>query len=131
MSAWAIRSWPSVLLPYAEFCRSGFRHWNTQVIDPRAPPGTRRGQVTWISARQPDIGLAWDWVEVLPGIVALEDPMQIVSNVELQDAKDRRLEDDARRLALNRVVHRLPWQRTVRDKLLGPAGRQRRELLAA
>lgn len=131
MSSWAIRSWPGVLLPYAEFCRSGFRHWNTQVIDLRALPGTRKGQATWISAHQPDIGLAWDWVEVLPGVVALEDPMQIISNVDLQGAGNQLLDDDARRLALNRIVHRLPWQRAVREKLLGTSARKRPELMAA
>jgi hypothetical protein len=118
-------------MPSDEFCRAGFRLWNIQVIDARAPIGTRQGQVTWVSAKQPDIGLAWDWVEVVPGVVALEDPLQIVCNVEVTDAASRKLDADGRRLMLNRVVHRLPWQRAVRDKLASPVAQKRRELQAA
>lgn len=117
MSSWLIKAWPTVLWTYSAFCRAGFRHWNTQVLDPQRKPGTRTGQTVWVSVATPPVAVAWDWIEVRPWVVVMDDPMSILSNVELEDAHKDRLGSAASTLALNRVVHRLPWQRTVAASL--------------
>ncbi|MEO5735349.1 MAG: hypothetical protein ABIN96_01350 [Rubrivivax sp.] len=56
------------------------------------------------------VGMAWDWAEVRPSVVALSDPMKILSNIILLD-DDRCCMEEARRLLyFNTAVFRLPWQ---------------------
>lgn len=117
MSAWTIKAWPSVLSPEAAFLGASFRHWSTDVLDPSAKPGSRCGQTVWVTKEAPTVGIAWDWAEVMPWIVVLADPMNILTNVRLERSARQPLGADALIVIVNDVVSRLPWQKLVRRRL--------------
>ena len=59
-------------------------------------------------------GLLWEWVEVRPGVVAMSDPMSIVSNIRIMEPGPEGEELPERILRLNRAVHGWAWQDAVR-----------------
>jgi hypothetical protein len=61
--------------------------------------------------------MAWDWVEIGRGIVAMVDPMQVITNVRLVNLEGRVLAATEAALHLNQFVRRLPWQEEVRRLL--------------
>jgi hypothetical protein len=64
-----------------------------------------------------DAGLAWDWIEVGCGVVAMVDPMRVVTNMQLLSLDGRVLTASEAALHFNEFVHRLPWQEEVRRHL--------------
>jgi len=66
-----------------------------------------------------EVGLAWDWVEVTAGVVAMADPMALVTNVKLLDREGEVIAPAVAALHFNQFVHRLPWQRQVQRTLGG------------
>lgn len=64
-----------------------------------------------------DAGLAWDWVEVATGVVAMVDPMSVVTNMQLLSLDGRILPTSEAALHINQFVRRLPWQEEVRRLL--------------
>jgi hypothetical protein len=54
--------------------------------------------------------LAWDWAEVRKDVVALCDPMNVLSNVRLVDDEGAPLGAAERVLHLNSAIHELDWQ---------------------
>jgi len=83
--------------------------------------GRRYGQVLW-SCDTPEgpAGLAWDWFELRPRIVALADPMSILSNLEFADAAGRPLSRAQRVIELNNLIACLPWQEQVVPRAVPP-----------
>jgi hypothetical protein len=59
-------------------------------------------------------GLLWEWVELRPGVVAMSDPMSIVSNIRIMEAGVEGEELPERLLRLSRAVHGWAWQDAVR-----------------
>ena len=57
--------------------------------------------------------MAWDWVEVARGVVAMVDPMHVVTNMKLIDDKGGVLPAVEAALHINQFVRRLPWQEEV------------------
>lgn len=128
MDAWTIKAWPTVLSPQAELFCASFKHMSTKVQDPHAKPGKRAGQTLWVSRSGPRVAIAWDWAEVEPLVVVVSDPMAILTNACLKAGTRDPVEDDGETVvAVNSVVHRLPWQRIVRRHLseLRGGGRER------
>jgi hypothetical protein len=64
-----------------------------------------------------DAGLAWDWVEVGSGVVAMLDPMQVVTNMRLLSGDGQILTASDAALHFNQFVRCLPWQEEVRRLL--------------
>jgi hypothetical protein len=64
-----------------------------------------------------DAGLAWDWVEVTRGVVAMVDPMCVVTNMQLLNRDGEVLPAAEAALHFNQFVRRLPWQDEVRRLL--------------
>jgi hypothetical protein len=79
-----------------------------------ASPGAemvRYGQVLWASRTlHGDIAVAWDWVELPEKIIAMADPMQILSNVQLKLDDGSWMNERHRILWLNDLLGALPWQ---------------------
>jgi hypothetical protein len=69
--------------------------------------------------------IAWGWCEVRPGVLAIDDPMAVQSNIEWLDDQGRRLHDGVRLIWLNRVIYRLPWQQEVLEPRPGPGAATR------
>ena len=76
------------------------------------PDAVGRGDRTDRSA-----GVAWDWVEVQEGVVAMADPLGLVTNLKLLDAKGEALSAFEVAVRLNGLVHALPWQNEVQRAL--------------
>ncbi|HEX7687681.1 MAG TPA: hypothetical protein VF453_08240 [Burkholderiaceae bacterium] len=57
--------------------------------------------------------MAWDWIEVAEGIVAMVDPMRMVTNMQLITLEGKILAATEAALHFNQFVRRLPWQEEV------------------
>lgn len=72
------------------------------------------GQTLWAGpADDGQAGLAWDWVQVAQGVLALADPLSVISNLRLVGARGEVLTTLQAACFLNRIVHSLPWQDEV------------------
>jgi hypothetical protein len=72
--------------------------------------GLRRGRQVWATPDAEPVQIAWEWTEIQPDVVALFDPMKILSNVALVDGRGHALVASRRMLHLNNVIHRLDWR---------------------
>ena len=72
------------------------------------------GQTLWGDATaQQSAGVAWDWVEVQEGVVAMADPLGVVSNLKLLDDRGEALTQIQVAVKLQQLDHALPWQSEV------------------
>ena len=72
------------------------------------------GQTIWAGTLAgSDAGMAWDWVEIADGIVAMADPMSVVTNLRIVGDEGEVLTSTEAARFLNGIVHALPWQDEV------------------
>jgi hypothetical protein len=114
--AWQVITWKPVLATVDELARavSSMQHLGTSVHIDDEGEERRYGQMLWgaeIGGRR--VGIAWDWADVREGVVALADPMKILSNVVLLERDGTVLDDGARVVHLNNAIHEMTWQRQV------------------
>jgi hypothetical protein len=121
-ASWTIRAWPPLLWQAEGAAHLQFDHVDTQVFpaaDADTPP---HGQTVWRTA-SPDgeAGVAWDWVMVSRDVVAMADPMCVVTNLRLLGDHGEVLTSWEAARHLSRIVYGLPWQgevqRAVRQHL--------------
>jgi hypothetical protein len=113
---WMIKSWPIVEWYPPESMRRWppLRHVWTQTAGGDDVHGRQAGQTVWVgSIGGQSVGLAWDWAEVRPGVVALSDPNAIVTNLRFMTAEDTYQERLPSLIMLNRMTHRLAWHEAV------------------
>jgi hypothetical protein len=95
--------------------RVRFHHVGTRVAD---HDGRAAGQTIWAaSAADGEAGMAWDWIQVTQGVVAIADPMSVVTNVRLIGDEGEVLTAHQAARYLNELVHALPWQEEVQRAL--------------
>jgi hypothetical protein len=82
----------------------------------RSPPARRCGAAM---AADGEAGVAWDWVQIARGVVAIADPMSVVTNVRLVGDEGEVLTAHRGRCFLNELVRALPWQSEVRARCAG------------
>lgn len=118
--AWQLISWKPVLTTLPEFRRAvrSMRPWGgAGAADPgavRPHLGPRQGQAVWAADLEGlPLGLAWEWAEVREDVVALCDPMNVLSNVRLVSAEGAPLGESERMVHLNSAIHELDWQSHV------------------
>ena len=76
------------------------------------------GQTLWgDSTAKQSAGVAWDWVEVQEGVVAMADPLGLVTNLKLLDEHGEVLNHIEVAVQLHQLVHALPWQNEVQRAL--------------
>lgn len=76
------------------------------------------GQTVWGgSADDGEAGVAWDWVQISRGVVAMADPMSVVSNLRLLGDQGEVLTAMESVRYLNELVRVLPWQTEVERAL--------------
>jgi hypothetical protein len=111
-ASWALRAWPPVL--WQADCDSPpqFLHVDTRVLSNNS---TSAGQTVWAAPLDDgeEVGIAWDWVQLPRGVVALADPMSVVSNLRVMGPDGGVLTAWQAARHLNHLVHGLPWQREV------------------
>lgn len=121
IQSWMIKSWPRLgwyLSPQQELVNT-FKHLGTNCRDHTTPEGRLQGETVWMGEilGQP-AGLAWEWTEHRPGVMLLADPNSIVCNLRFLDAQRHPLSPWAALVAMNQIVHSLPWQAAVSEWLL-------------
>jgi hypothetical protein len=121
--AWQLITWKPVLTTLPEFRRAVARMRPLgDAAAEAARDGLRQGQALWAAEHDGyPLGLAWDWAELRADVVALRDPMNVLSNVHLVDDEGAPLDDAARIVHLNSAVHELDWQAHVRRGAPGRA----------
>jgi hypothetical protein len=121
---WAVRAWPPVLWQAMHAQELQFVHLGTRVLTYGDDEYPSCGQTLWGDPRsERSSGVAWDWVQIREGVVAMSDPFDLTTNLCLVDERGRTLSGHERAVSLNELVHRLPWQNEVRRVLRrGEAG---------
>ncbi|OYU93695.1 MAG: hypothetical protein CFE45_20585 [Burkholderiales bacterium PBB5] len=80
------------------------------------------GQTLWACCgSEGDVGMAWDWVQLTRGVVAMADPMAVVTNLRLVGDEGQVLDVFESARHINFIVHGLPWQDEVERALCAPA----------
>jgi len=115
---WALYSLPPVFWQANLRRRPRFVHLSTRVTNARCGYEPCAGSTIWGGfSKAGEAGLAWDWIEVAEGVVAMVDPMSLITNLQLVTADGRVLPAAAAALHFNQFVRRLPWQEEVRRLL--------------
>jgi hypothetical protein len=113
IAPWTLRAWPPLLWQAHRTSQLHFVHLDTRVLGAGATKEPI-GQTLWIDpATRGEVGVAWDWIQLARGVVAMADPMSVVSNLQLIDRSGRVLTAFESALHLNSLVHDLPWQNEV------------------
>ena len=113
-----LNSWPPVFWRANSSRKPRFRHLATRVTNSVDALGHCSGHTVWGRfCGDGDAGLAWDWVEVGKGIVAMVDPMSLVTNMRLVSVDGQVLTASDAALHFNQFVRGLPWQDEVRRLL--------------
>ena len=113
-ASWSLRAWPTVLWQATSVSDLQFVHLGTRVLSAGTGGQQSLGQTLW-GRRADDVeaGVAWDWVQLMPGVVAMVDPMSVVTNIRLLSLEGEVLTAWEAARHLNDVVHNLPWQKEV------------------
>jgi hypothetical protein len=113
-AVWSVKAWPEVYATVEQFAAAARQLKPISQQYEKAAGILRSGNVLWSTLVQGrPVGLAWDWAELRPQVVAICDPMCILTNVKLVDAEGCLLEEGSEAMELNRVIHDLPWQQAV------------------
>lgn len=114
----ALCSWPTVFWRASSHRKPRFRHLATRVTSFPGASGHCYGQTVWGRfCGNGDAGLAWDWIEIGKGVVAMVDPMRVATNMQLINVDGCPLTAVDAALHINQFVRRLPWQDEVRRLL--------------
>ncbi|GAB1388573.1 MAG: hypothetical protein AMXMBFR78_03740 [Rubrivivax sp.] len=113
---WSLRAWPPLLWQAAQAPLADFHHLSTHV-DADAGGGRAcraSGQTIWAgTVAGCEAGMAWDWVELTRGVLAMADPMSVITNLRVLGREGQVLTSAEAALVLNEIVHALPWQHEV------------------
>ena len=117
-TSWTIRAWPPLLWQAEGASRLQFDHVETQVFPASDTDSAVSGQTVWrTSAADGEAGVAWDWVMLSRDVVAMADPMSVVTNLRLIGEEGEVLTALESARFLNEIVHALPWQSEVQRAL--------------
>jgi hypothetical protein len=95
-----------------------FAHRGTRVTFTGDARVRMAGQTLWAGELDDgEAGLAWDWVQTSRGVVAMADPMSVVTNLRLVGEEGEVLTSLRASIYLNALVHELPWQGEVERAL--------------
>jgi hypothetical protein len=120
VAPWVLRSWPPVLWQTVQWPKNRFVHLGTRVTFAGDQRVRTAGQTIWGgNMNDGSAGLAWDWVQTSRGIVAMADPLSVVTNLRLIGGEGEVLTSLEASVYLNALVHDLPWQGEVERALRG------------
>ena len=115
---WSLYSWPAVFCQANPQCRLHFIHMSTRVTHPGSAHNPPCGQTIWAECTlEQEAGVAWDWVQICDGVIAMADPMSVVTNLRLVGERGQVLTAREAALYLSRLVQQLPWQDEVLNAL--------------
>lgn len=121
VTPWSLRAWPPLLWQAGRSTGLQFHHLSTRITFLGDRTFGVAGQTMWGGrAADGEAGVAWDWVQISHGLVAMADPMAVVTNLRLLGQAGEVLTALEAACYLNEIVHRLPWQHEVARALRGP-----------
>jgi hypothetical protein len=95
---------------------------DTRIVTGDDGDDPQSGQTLWLGRYDDgEAGLAWDWVQLDQGVVAMADPMSVVTNLRPTTRDGAPLPPYLAAVHLNALVHKLPWQDEVERVLRTPA----------
>ena len=116
--AWIVYAWPRVLCEAAKAPHLHFEHLSTQVLEKGDAHHAACGQTLWMgNDGERQAGVAWDWISLPAGLVAMVDPMSLVTNLQFLSVAGDVLAPHESVRQLNKIVHMLPWQHEVQRVL--------------
>lgn len=116
--AWIVYAWPPLLWQASRAPQLQLSHLGTRVLAFGDDASPSRGQTLWGDETESrSAGVAWDWVELREGVVAMADPLGLVTNLRMVDDDGEALTDVQVAVRLHRLVHSLPWQSEVHRAL--------------
>ena len=116
---WTLRAWPPLLWQVGKQIPLHMHHLGTQVTSPGELMFRSVGQTFWAwRSEDGDVGMAWDWVQLGCGVLAMADPMAVVTNLRLVGDEGTVLTALQAAPHFNCIVHSLPWQHEV-ERALG------------
>jgi hypothetical protein len=117
-TAWSLCAWPPLLWQASDPEQMHFHHLGTRVACDGEARSCPAGQTVWAaSGTDGEAGMAWDWIQIARGVVAIADPMSVVTNVRFVGAGGEVLTAQEAALFLNALVRTLPWQQEVQRAL--------------
>ena len=120
--AWIVYAWAPVLWQASSAPRLHLVHLGTRVLTFGDAESPCSGQTLWgDDSEEHAAGVAWDWVELPQGVVAMSDPLGMVTNLRLIDSRGDVLSQTQVAVHLQPLVHALPWQKEVRRALRKPS----------
>ncbi len=120
VAPWILRSWRPVLWQTDRLPTERFEHRSTRITFTGDARVRMAGQTLWAGALDDgEAGVAWDWVQTARGVVAMADPMSVVTNLRLVGDEGEVLTSLQASVYLNALVHDLPWQDEVERALRG------------
>jgi len=115
---WTLRAWPPLLWQLGSKVPFHLQHLGTHVTNPGDRMLRTVGQTMWAcQSEEGEAGMAWDWVQLTRGVVAMADPMAVVTNLRLLGPEGEVLTALESARHLNEIVHALPWQHEVERAL--------------
>jgi len=119
--AWIVYAWAPVLWQASAAPELHLVHLGTRVLTFGDDDCPCSGQTLWADhSERCAAGVAWDWVEVRHGVVAMSDPLGMVTNLRLLDAHGEEMNQTQMAVHLHQLVHALPWQSEVKRALREP-----------
>lgn len=116
---WIVYSWPPLLWQASRSPHLHLNHVGTSIVTHGSASSPSAGQTLWTCAGASSSGgVAWDWVEMQDGVVAMADPMALVTNLKFVDDDGEAIDSFEATLRLHHLVHSLPWQAEVRRALV-------------
>ena len=116
---WTLRAWPPLLWQVGKQIPLRLQHLGTQITNPGDAMFRTVGQTLWAwDGDEGSVGMAWDWIQLTRGVVAMADPMAVVTNLRLVGNEGTVLSPWEAAPHFNHIVHSLPWQHEV-ERLLG------------
>lgn len=111
---WALFSWPTIFCQANLTGQPRFIHLSTRVVCSGYDGVPLTGQTLWAQHLDDgEAGLAWDWVEVGHGVVAMADPMGVATNLRLVGQSGEVLAAHEAAITISRWVRQIPWQDEV------------------
>ena len=116
--AWIVCAWPTLLWQASRAPQLHLTHLGTRVLNFGDELSPCTGQTLWGDEREEQsAGVAWDWVRLQQGVVAMADPLGLVTNLKLLDERGEALTNVEVAVHLHQLVHALPWQSEVQRAL--------------
>lgn len=111
---WALYAWPAIFCQASIKRKARFVHLGTRVTTAGSLGTPCAGQTVWSEYfDEGQAGLAWDWIQIADGVVAMSNPLCVVTNLRLVGEHGELLAARESALHLSRIVCQLPWQDEV------------------